>query len=308
MSSTVSSTAASLHTTESLPQGQLSGPSTRLDPRVNAFRPDLADVHLASRVVAARYARAALRRCGDVSLPMWSCASDDRVQVSTLLPGEDFAVFEMVGGYAWGQGASDGYVGYVASNGLIDRRAAADEVISAAQALVFARPSIKALVLATLPLGARVGFAGNDGDFHTLAAPGVGFIHRRHVAPTAGDPAGLASAFVATPYRWGGRTRDGIDCSGLTQIVLLAHGIACPRDSDQQRDAFTPVPFAERRRGDLVCLPGHIGILVDPATLLHANAFWMTTLAEPLADVVARQPDAQIVIVRPPCEATVRPL
>jgi cell wall-associated NlpC family hydrolase len=88
--------------------------------------------------------------------------------------------------------------------------------------------------------------------------------------------------------------------------VLQAHGIACPRDSDQQLAAFHEVPFAARRRGDLVGFPGHVGILVDPDQLLHANAYHMTTLVEPLAAVVARlQPlhDKPVLgVVRPPCE------
>ena len=42
------------------------------------------------------------------------------------------------------------------------------------------------------------------------------------------------------------------------------------------------------QRGDVIFFPGHVGIMVDAHTMLHANAFWMTTLIEPLADVIAR--------------------
>ena len=44
-------------------------------------------------------------------------------------------------------------------------------------------------------------------------------------------------------------------------------------------------------RGDLVFFPGHVGIMADAETLVHANAFWMQVVAEPLADVIARFPE-----------------
>ena len=47
-------------------------------------------------------------------------------------------------------------------------------------------------------------------------------------------------------------------------------------------------PDAPLQRGDLIFFPGHVGIMADGETLLHANAFWMATVKEPLADVIAR--------------------
>jgi cell wall-associated NlpC family hydrolase len=83
-----------------------------------------------------------------------------------------------------------------------------------------------------------------------------------------------------------------VDCSGLVQAALAACGTACPRDSDQQRETIgTAVDFGDRRAGDVVFFPGHVGLLVDADTLLHANAYWMAVVSEPLADVIARLAD-----------------
>ena len=46
------------------------------------------------------------------------------------------------------------------------------------------------------------------------------------------------------------------------------------------------------QRGDLVFFSGHVGIMTDARTLLHANAYWMAVVEEPLADVVSRLADA----------------
>ena len=290
---------------------RLSGISRRLDPRVNACRADLADVALSDRVFAARYTTSTLMQCRTAAAPLCADPSHGAARVSELLCGEGFAVFDWRDEWAWGQCAADGYVGWVQAALLVPCDARPTHAIAVAEALVFAAASIKAPVLTTLPLGAAVAVDRSVATFLHVPAWG-GWLHRRFVEPPAGDPASLAHDFLGTPYGWGGRTRHGIDCSGLIQSVLRAHGVACPRDSDQQLAAFPPVPFDQRQRGDLVGFPGHIGILVDADHLLHANAYWMTTCVEPLDAVIARLAGGPAPpvsgVVRPPCSRSGVPL
>jgi hypothetical protein len=60
------------------------------------------------------------------------------------------------------------------------------------------------------------------------------------------------------------------------------------------------------RRGDLVFWEGHVGIMRDTATLLHANAFHMAVTAEPLRDAAARAAatGSEVIAVRRPQGAT----
>ena len=100
----------------------------------------------------------------------------------------------------------------------------------------------------------------------------------------------MAEGFLGTAYLWGGKSSIGLDCSALVQTGLLAAGIPCPRDSDMQAEALgTDIPVdGPLRRGDLVFWNGHVGIMRDPETLLHANAFHMATASEPLAAARSR--------------------
>jgi len=73
---------------------------------------------------------------------------------------------------------------------------------------------------------------------------------------------------------------------------LFACGLACPRDADQQAALGEPAPADALIRGDLVCWPDHIGIMLDGERLLHASAFLMQTALEPLAEVARRVENA----------------
>ncbi len=211
----------------------LSGPSIALDPRVNAIRPDLADVSLAALLFAPHYASPIERACIQVSTPMFDKPNGELS--SEILGGERFWMLDQSGGWAWGWSGHDHYVGYVAS-----------AAIGPVEALI--------------------------------------------TTPANGDPVETAQQFLGMPYVWGGRGGAGIDCSGLIQRALAALGIAAPRDSDMQlaalgRDLSAGETLA---RGDIVVFPGHVGLMADPDTLIHATRHHGKTVCEPLADVIAR--------------------
>jgi cell wall-associated NlpC family hydrolase len=266
---------------------RLTGPSLRLDPRTHAFRPDIADVALAGMLFAPHYVRPDHCRCTVPATMMRARPNADAPAVSQIVLGEVFALLDLAGGWAWGYSMADHYVGYVAADALGPVAAPTHRVV-VPSAVLFARPDIKAPRIASLPLGSQLGGVEADGFLRT----DDGYIHLRHVAPLdrRDDPVTAAERMIGLPYLWGGRGGEGIDCSGLVQRALECAGIAAPRDSDQQREALGTAldDNAPLARGDLVFFPGHVGIMVDADRLLHANAFWMGTVVEPLADVVAR--------------------
>jgi cell wall-associated NlpC family hydrolase len=156
--------------------------------------------------------------------------------------------------------------------------------------ILFPGRSIKAQPVEGLPLGCRLAVTGDDGELARLASGG--FVPVRHLAPldaAAPDFVAVAERFIGVPYLWGGKTSLGIDCSGLVQVALHACGAACPRDSDMQERALgEAVDVAGVRRGDLVFWKGHVAIVRDADTVVHAAAFHMMVVIEPIADVVRR--------------------
>lgn len=265
----------------------LSGPSISLDARVHAIRGDLADIALAGQIFAPHYARPMQMQCGAISTMVRETPSAEAKATSQILFGEDFMVVDISGDWAWGYCRHDHYVGYVEAVAVTQPvTAETSAIVSVLSASVFERADSSANTVAVLPMGAHVRGTG-DGDF---IATSLGFVHRDAVASHGGDAAGVAESLIDTPYVWGGRTSTGIDCSGLIQLSLSLSGVFAPRDSDQQQQSLGEDLPADAilQRGDLIFFPGHVGIMADGDTLVHATQHYGKTVREPLADVIAR--------------------
>lgn len=261
------------------------------DPRLTPARPDLAALHLEGRVQAARFVEGTLYEVIEPQAPLRRAPSPDAALDTEALKGERVAVYETdAEGWAWGQLQADGYVGFLPMRALAVAAAGPTHKVTALRTLAFPGPDIKLPPVESLALGSRLAIVRMQGTFAVTAANT--FVPSRHLAPLDGveqDFVAVAERFLGTPYLWGGKSNLGIDCSGLVQTALTACGIPCPRDSDMQERALgAAVDTANPRRGDLVFWKGHVGIMRDPATLLHANAFHMAVTAEPLAEAVAR--------------------
>jgi cell wall-associated NlpC family hydrolase len=66
--------------------------------------------------------------------------------------------------------------------------------------------------------------------------------------------------------------------------------MAAPRDSDQQQESLGIVlpDDAQLQRGDIIFFPGHVGIMADSETLVHATMHYGETVTEPLLETIAR--------------------
>jgi cell wall-associated NlpC family hydrolase len=263
------------------------------DPRLTPARGDLAAAHLKGKVTAARFVEGEVREVAEAQAPLRRAPSPDAPLDTEALRGERVTVYEMTEeGWAWGQLDNDSYVGWLPSGALGTVGPAPTHKVSALRTFVFAGASIKLPPLTALSLGCRLAVARIEREFAVLATGGfVPAVHLVSVDATEPDFVAVAERFLGVPYLWGGKSSLGLDCSGLVQVSLAATGIRAPRDSDLQERALgaevSPDPAAWRR-GDLVFWKGHVAIVRDSATLLHANAHHMAVAIEPMTEALVR--------------------
>ncbi|WP_132589368.1 MULTISPECIES: NlpC/P60 family protein [unclassified Rhizobium] len=268
---------------------------TMLDRRLHAYRPDLAEAGLEGRVEALRFVPGTRARVG-VPVVGLRPAPDLAKGIDTeLLLGEDVTVFDRAEGWCWVKAASDGYVGYLPEAALSGALVEPTHIVTVQRTFLYLEAELRKPHKSILSMGSRVrivGEAETRGNRYAMLEDGTA-IFAKHLQPIGagegGDYVDVASRFIETPYLWGGRSGLGIDCSGLVQLSMLMTGRSAPRDTDMQSaNLGEPIGRSELRRGDLVFWKGHVAVLEDSETIIHANGHTMTVARENLEEAIKR--------------------
>ncbi|MFL2845311.1 MAG: NlpC/P60 family protein [Candidatus Puniceispirillaceae bacterium] len=242
------------------------------------------------------------------SAPLHSGPAADAPLDNEGLFGETFKVTGSKNGFVFGSLITDGYEGWIPKNCLGDLPVPNARLI-APMTHVTLSASVKSPSCFSLSFWAVVNVINTKDDRAKIStATGHGFLPCRHIEllhdvkkkPSAEnelvdiDWVGFAERLINAPYKWGGRTAWGLDCSALVQLSLAAAGLDVPRDSGPQHeigahlDIKTCLSKSNLRRGDLVFWEGHVGIMQDHHRLLHANAHHMAVVSESLEDAITR--------------------
>lgn len=234
-----------------------------------------------------------------------------------LLYGEIFDGQDTEDSWVYGASLTDGYQGWAAETAL---QAIENEISGAGGtaykirvplAPVYTKPHLKSTVLSRIPFEGRIALEeSREENGYIFVTDLDGWLHRDHVraADNKRMPANeakqvttcltqAAQTFLHAPYVYGGRSALGVDCSALVQLSFAAADILVPRDSTPQAQAMTNLPLSADmairavdvntalQSGDIIFLPGHVGLMLDERRFLHASSRLMRVVIEDIDDV-----------------------
>ena len=108
--------------------------------------------------------------------------------------------------------------------------------------------------------------------------------------------------FINAKYKWGGKHFNGLDCSGLVQLLFNFNNKFCPRDTkDQIRCLKKKIELKNIRKNDLIFWKGHVAVVISKNNLIHAYGPLKKTLVMPLKktiDIINKTANLKVIGIR----------
>ena len=230
------------------------------------------------------------------SAPLRRSPENDALLETECLHGEILNILSTNNDWFFCQTKIDNYKGWIHSS-FIGKKNKVTHRVCIIRTFVYFLPDEKTKILQYLPMGSKVWVKSINTKWAKIFSPNThdffGYIPESHIQQFNNikiDWVNSAEQLIGTPYKWGGRDSLGIDCSALIQVSLEAINIKVPRNTCEQIKfkKSMEINLKDIRRGSVVFWNGHVGVMINNSLILHANAFHMKTIVEPLKYVIQR--------------------
>lgn len=231
------------------------------------------------------------------STQMKESPNENSALETECLFGEKIEIKDSYMEWVYCKSETDNYSGWIKKNTIGALGNPTHRVI-ANRSFIYERKDAKSNCLFYLPMGAKLVIKDIQATWAKVSLftnydHENGYIPSNHIIKlnhSVEDWVAIAENLINTPYRWGGKDTIGIDCSALLQLSYENYGEIIPRNTIDQLKVQKPTvsDINALRRGFVVFWKGHVAIMTDKLNCVHANAFHMKTIIEPLDEVVSR--------------------
>ena len=225
--------------------------------------------------------------------------------VSQALYGENFYVLKKDGEWTFIELEDDKYKGWVL-NCKYNQYFTYTHIVNIPSTWVYVRPDIKSSVIMKLFAGSKTKIIEFDKTWSKIEIFDknffYGYVPTKHIIKINKKLSWIKiiKQFENTPYLWGGKTVNGIDCSGLLQLSMKFTGLNIPRDTKDQKTYFQNFILKSKHKnynkGDIIFWKGHVAIVLKKTQLIHANAFHMSVKVEEIESTLKRINEQYVVI------------
>ena len=225
--------------------------------------------------------------------------------VSQALYGEEFYVLKKHNEWTFIKLKDDNYKGWVL-NCKYNQNFKNTHIVNTPNTWIYVSPDIKSNVILKLFAGSKIKILKCDKTWSKIEIFDekffCGYIPTKHIMKINKKLNWLKiiKQFENAPYLWGGKTVNGIDCSGLLQLSMKFTGSNIPRDTKDQKTYFQNFILKSKHnnynRGDIIFWKGHVAIILKKTQLIHANAFHMSVKVEKIESALKRINEQYVVI------------
>lgn len=217
--------------------------------------------------------------------------------------GEPCKVLSYSGKWAFCQLLKDDYIGWIPKSAL-GLEIKTTHKVNVRNTIIFNKPNVKANPFAYISFGSEVQVISiNELWAQIYFSKGSRYLtkyipkdHIVHINQVETDWVKTAEKFLLTPYKWGGKSFLGIDCSALIQIAILSKFPKAFRNSSQQEKHIGEkiynykkrIELDNLQRGDLIFWKRHVGIMINKKEIIHANAYHVCVQKEKLKNTIKR--------------------
>lgn len=241
--------------------------------------------------------RKKIRQIITASTPMKSEKKEFASLETECLYGENIEIIREEEDWLHCRLLTDNYLGWIKKNHIGTLKPPTHRVFTT-RSFIFETSNVKSRILNYLPMGSKLSVKKINYEWAEIYLSDkynnkIAYVPTKHIIDIKSKTKNwvtFAEQLLNIPYKWGGRDTHGIDCSALVQLSYQNYGIDIPRNTNDQVLLNYKIvnKLDNLERGCVVFWKGHVGIMTDKIYCIHANAFHMKTVIEPLKDIIKR--------------------